>query len=348
MKINFKNLNLDDLQALTEFDKKVILFVKDWFSSTKVVRISTSGSTGAPKTLEIEKSRMRSSAKMTCDFFNLKEGSSALLCLPIDFISGKMMMVRAIERGLIMEIAEPSANPLEKLAEEVDFCAMTPLQVENSLDKIHLIKNLIIGGAQVSERLKFNIFENLKKSEVNNSIFETYGMSETLSHIALKEIYPNTAEYFTVLDGVEVSQDERGCLTIDAPKLVSKTLQTNDVVELLDKNHFKFLGRTDFVINSGGVKLFPEILENILKKELAKIGIENELVYSGVEDEILGQKLVLFVEGKEESEIVNAISNMEFEKKYHRPKEIVFLEKFPRSENGKILRKGFFKVKSKK
>ncbi len=343
MKINFKNLNLDDLQALTDFDKKVILFVKEWFSSTKVVRISTSGSTGAPKTLEIEKSRMRSSAKMTCDFFNLKEESSALLCLPIDFISGKMMMVRAIERGLIMEIAEPSANPLEKLAEEVDFCAMTPMQVENSLDKIHLIKNLIIGGAQVSERLKLKIFENLKKSEVNNRIFETYGMSESLSHIALKEIYPNAAEYFRVLDGVEISQDERGCLTIDAPKLVSERLQTNDVVKLLDKNHFKFLGRTDFVINSGGVKIFPEILENFLKKELAKIGIENELVYSGVEDEFLGQKLVLFVEGKEESEIVNAISNMEFEKKYHRPKEIVFLEKFPRSENGKILRKGFLK-----
>ena len=343
MKINFKNLNLDDLQALTDFDKKVILFVKEWFSSTKVVRISTSGSTGAPKTLEIEKSRMRSSAKMTCDFFNLKEESSALLCLPIDFISGKMMMVRAIERGLIMEIAEPSANPLEKLAEEVDFCAMTPMQVENSLDKIHLIKNLIIGGAQVSERLKLKIFENLKKSEVNNRIFETYGMSESLSHIALKEIYPNAAEYFRVLDGVEISQDERGCLTIDAQKLVSERLQTNDVVKLLDKNHFKFLGRTDFVINSGGVKIFPEILENFLKKELAKIGIENELVYSGVEDEFLGQKLVLFVEGKEESEIVNAISNMEFEKKYHRPKEIVFLEKFPRSENGKILRKGFLK-----
>ena len=343
MEINFENLNLDDLQALTEFDKKVILFVKEWFSSTKVVQISTSGSTGTPKTLEIEKSRMRISAKMTCDFFNLNEGSSALLCLPIDFISGKMMMVRAIERGLKLKIVEPSLNPLEKLTEELDFCAMTPLQVENSLDKIHLIKNLIIGGAQVSERLKFNIFENLKKSERNNRIYETYGMSETLSHIALKEIYPNAAAYFTVLDGVEISQDDRGCLIINAPKLVSETLQTNDVVELMDKNHFKFLGRTDFVINSGGVKIFPEMLENFLKKELAKTGIENEILYTGAEDEILGQKLVLFIEGEEDSDIIKSIKSLKFEKKYHRPKEIVFLEKFPRSENGKILRKGFLK-----
>lgn len=345
MEIDFKNFNINTLRPKTFFEFQVKEFLVDWFSSSKTINISTSGSTGTPKTIEVRKSQMQYSAKMTCDFFNFKEGDSACLCLPVAYISGKMMLVRAIERKMLVNILKPSSKPLIELNTNIDFCAMTPLQVENSLEKIHFIKNLIIGGAQVSENLKSKLSQTLSKTNYTGQIFETYGMSETLSHIALKEIYPNVAEYFTVLDGVDIAQDERGCLIINASNLTSETLQTNDIVELKGGKHFKFLGRTDFIINSGGVKIFPEILENFLKKEIAKVGFYCELIYTGIEDEILGQKLVLFIEGKDDLKLINAIDNVQFEQKFHRPKEIIFLEQFPRSENGKILRKGFLSKK---
>ena len=152
---------------------------------------------------------MLNSAQMTCDFLRLKEGDSALLCLPIEYISGKMMVVRSIYRKLKLLITETSLNPLQHLDKKVDFCAMTPLQVENSLDKIHLIKNLIIGGAAVSETLKQKISQTLKFSNSQTKIFETYGMSETLSHIALKQVFPNHEDWFTVFNGVDISLDQR-------------------------------------------------------------------------------------------------------------------------------------------
>jgi len=215
---------------------------------------------------------------------------------------------------------------------------MTPLQVENSLDKIHLIKNLIIGGAAVSESLKSKIFDVLDQqsqiSNVKSQIFETYGMSETLSHIALKEIYPHSNEYFSVFDGVKISVDERGCLKIFAPKLNSDVLHTNDLVEVFDDNKFKFLGRIDNVINSGGAKIFPEELEALVKKE-----IPNEVVFLGLNDEVLGQKLILVVEGFHNENLKSQISNLKFEKSFHKPKEIIFIDEIPRTPNGKVNRK---------
>ena len=146
------------------------------------------------------------------------------------------MAVRSILRKLKLIIAEPSADPLQNINEKIDFCAMTPLQVENSLDKLHLIKNLIIGGASVSETLKQKISQTLTLSNSRTQIFETYGMSETLSHIALRQIFPNQEDWFTVFEGVEISLDERNCLIIFAPKLNSEVLHTNDLVEINHKN----------------------------------------------------------------------------------------------------------------
>jgi O-succinylbenzoic acid--CoA ligase len=245
-----------------------------------------------------------------------------------------MMLVRAIERKLKIFISEPSSRPLEFLKNKTDkvcFCAMTPMQVQNSLDKIHLIKKLIIGGATVSENLKSQI------SNLKSQIFETYGMSETLSHIALKQISPILEEYFTVLNDVEITIDDRNCLKIFAPKLNPETLQTNDIIELLNEKQFKFLGRFDNVINSGGMKIFAEELENLVKKQ-----IDRDLIFLGKPDEILGEKLVLVIEGKEDENLKSQISNLKFENKFHIPKEILFLEKFPRTENGKVLRKEIF------
>ncbi len=316
-----------------EFETKVLDFVKEWFSESKTVKIQSSGSTGIPKIFEVEKIKMLNSAEMTCNFLGLNEGDVALICLPIEYISGKMMAVRSILRKLKLIIAEPSANPLQNINEKIDFCAMTPLQVENSLDKLHLIKNLIIGGASVSETLKQKISQTLTLSNSRTRIFETYGMSETLSHIALRQIFPNQEDWFTVFEGVEISLDERNCLIIFAPKLNSEVLHTNDLVEINDEKQFRFLGRLDNVINSGGAKIFPEELEKIVKQH-----IPNEVVLIGVADEKLGQKLILIIEGTESQAINQKLSAINYKKSFHKPKGIIFVNKIPRTPNGKVNR----------
>lgn len=331
MLIDFNNLNINQLSFHTEFEKKVETFLKEWLSDGAMVNVQTSGSTGVPKIFEIEKKKMINSAVMTCNFLGLKEGDTALLCLPVEYISGKMMIVRSMERHLKLFVTEPSLKPLENVEEEISFCAMTPLQVENSLDKLHLIKNLIIGGAAVSESLKNKILQMNPSS--SNRIFETYGMSETLSHIGLKQLMPLQEDYFTVFENVNISLDERACLKIYAPNVNDEMLQTNDLVEIKNDKQFKFLGRIDNVINSGGAKIFPEALEALVKKE-----IPNEAVFIGFPDESLGQKLMLIIEGDESEEVIRKISGTHFEKNFHHPKEIIFIKEIPRTPNGKVNR----------
>lgn len=336
MLIDFNNLNTNKLSFDTEFEKKVKIFLEEWFSEKTEVNVQTSGSTGVPKIFEIEKKKMINSAVMTCNFLGLKEGNAALLCLPVEYISGKMMIVRSIERKLKLKITEPSLKPVENLDEEIDFCAMTPLQVENSLEKLHLIKNLIIGGAAVSESLKSKILQmNLSPS---NRIFETYGMSETLSHIGLKQLMPEQEDYFTVFENVSISLDDRGCLKIFAPNINADELQTNDLVDIRNEKQFKFLGRIDNVINSGGAKIFPETLETLVKKELP-----NEAVFMGLPDESLGQKLILIIEGNKSDELIKTVMDIPFDKNFHKPKEIIFISEIPRTPNGKVNRMELYK-----
>ncbi|MBL1219528.1 AMP-binding protein [Chryseobacterium sp. L7] len=339
MLIDFNNLNINNLSFQTDFEHKIKNFLEEWFSDGDTVKVQTSGSTGTPKIFAIEKKKMINSAVMTCNFLGLQEGDKALLCLPVEYIAGKMMTVRSAERKLKLIVAEPSLQPLKDLNEEVDFCAMTPLQVENSLEQLYLIKNLIIGGAAVSESLKQKIFNNQRLSNTSNRIFETYGMSETLSHIALKKLMPEPEDYFTAFENVSISTDERGCLKIFAPNVNAEVLQTNDLVDIKNEKQFKFLGRIDNVINSGGVKIFPETLEVLVKKE-----IPNEAVFIGIKDESLGQKLILVVEGEKSEDITNKISAIPFDKKFHHPKEIIFTEKIPRTPNGKVNRMELHKI----
>lgn len=331
MEIDFRKFNLQNIAASDPFEAKVIDFLKEWVSDTTTVEVQTSGSTGTPKVLSVEKSKMLNSAQLTCDFLNIHAGNSALLCLPLEYISGKMMVVRAMERKMVLTVTQPSLHPLEKLNKKIDFCAMTPLQVENSLDKIQLVSKLIIGGAAVSEPLKVKITTALNSKKAATKIYETYGMSETLSHIALKEIYPEQDEYFTLFEGIEISADERGCLQIKAPKLSAETLQTNDLVELKDPQRFRFLGRVDNIINSGGVKIFPEQIEN-----LAKVKIEREIIFIGIPDSFYGQKLVAVVEGNFCENVKQQIFQLPFINSAHKPKAIIFFNKLPRTPNGKI------------
>lgn len=337
MLIDFNNLNINQLSFHSEFEKKVRNFIEEWSSDGETVKVQTSGSTGVPKIFGIEKKKMMNSAVMTCNFLGLKEGDTALLCLPVEYISGKMMVVRSMERKLKLIVNDPSLRPVENLKQEVDFCAMTPLQVENSLEKLYLIKNLIIGGAAVSESLKSKILQmNLDPS---NRIFETYGMSETLSHIALKQLMPEPEDYFTVFENVFISLNERGCLSIFAPNVNAELLVTNDLVEIKNEKQFKFLGRIDNVINSGGAKIFPEALEALVKKE-----IPNEAIFVGLPDESLGQKLILIIEGNQSDEVIQKISEVPFDKNFHKPKEIIFINKIPRTPNGKVNRLELYKL----
>ncbi|UHO38935.1 AMP-binding protein [Chryseobacterium capnotolerans] len=341
MLIDFNNLNINQLSFKSEFEKKVENFIEEWTSEGETVKVQTSGSTGVPKIFGIEKQKMINSAVMTCNFLGLKEGDTALLCLPVEYISGKMMVVRSMQRKLRLIVSEPSLRPVENLEQEVDFCAMTPLQVENSLDKLHLIRNLIIGGAAVSESLKSKILQmNLNRS---NRIFETYGMSETLSHIGLKQLMPEPEDYFTVFENVSISLDERGCLSIFAPNVNAELLVTNDLVEIKNDKQFKFLGRIDNVINSGGAKIFPEALEKLVKKE-----IPNEAIFVGLPDESLGQKLILVIEGSPSDEVIQKISEVDFDKNFHKPKEIIFIDEIPRTPNGKVSRMELYKLVSEK
>lgn len=325
------NLKISFLGVSKEFEKKLFSFIDEWFSLQDTVKVQTSGSTGAPKIFDVEKQKMINSAVMTTDFLRLKKNDTALLCLPIEYISGKMMFVRALIKEMKLMATEPSTKPLERLEETIDFCAMTPLQVEHSLHKIHLIRNLIIGGAAVSESLKKRLREQLSLTKAESRVFETYGMSETLSHIALKEIYPQEEAYFSVLGSIQISQDTRGCLRINAPLLNSEILQTNDLVALKTDKKFRFLGRADHIINSGGAKIFPEELECLVKKQ-----IDNEAVFLGLEDEVLGQKLVLIIEGERSERLISSLSRVEYTKSFHKPKEIRFVQAIPRTPNGKV------------
>ena len=309
-------------------------FLLDWLSPSKTVYVKTSGSTGQPKTLEIKKEAMVNSALATGQYFDLKPGDLALLCLSSQHIAGKMMLVRAIILGLHLDMVAPSSSPLEGIQKEYDFCAMVPLQVQNSLEPLYKIKTLIIGGAPISKLLR------AKLAEQPNDIYETYGMTETVTHIAVKKVssmeHSPKETYFKTLPSIQISKDERGCLVIDAPKIAENPIVTNDLVDIEGEHHFKWLGRHDNVINSGGVKLIPEQIE----EKLLPV-VESRFFVSGIPDEQLGEKLVLFIEGEEPSQFHSKTKIQEVKslERYEVPKQIVFIKNFAETPNGKIQRK---------
>ena len=260
------------------------------------------------------------SALATADYFKLQPGNNALLCLPARFIAGKMMLVRTFIIGLELDIL-PSSSNLEALSSEktYDFVALVPLQAQNSIDKLSQFKKIIIGGASVSSEL------SLKLQNLNNEIYETYGMTETISHIAAKRI---GSEMFSVLPNVTIASDDRDCLVVNVPFISVNTIITNDIVEIISPTTFKWKGRYDHVINSGGVKLFPEQIESKIAKHLTV-----SFFITGIPDALLGQKVILVLEGSE-FELPKSL----FEKldKYEIPKDVFFVTQFERTATAKI------------
>lgn len=311
-------------------------FLDEWSSFGDTVSGQTSGTTGIPQKVELQKKDMIASARLTNDFFGIKASSSMFLCLSPDYIAGKMMLVRAMIAGADLITVKPSSSPLVGIDIPLDFAAMVPMQVQESLshdftrERLKNIKSLIIGGAAVSSLLE----QRLAKLPIRS--YATYGMTETVSHVALRKLDGKTKEYAAIGD-VWFSQDARGCLIINAPHLSHRVFETNDVVQLIDNYHFIWLGRYDNVINSGGVKLFPEKIEQKISPF-----ISSRFFLTSQSDERLGERLVLVIEGKRwDHEKVEL-----FKKKiahvltpYECPKLILFKKHFQETYSGKIIRR---------
>ena len=308
-------------------------FLEEWNSDSPYVEVKTSGSTGEPKRMLVEKQRMRASARITCDFLGLKAGDTALLCMPLDYIAGKMMVVRAIERDLKLVVVEPSGHPLVKQGDGFTFAAMVPMQVYNSLqvpeerERLKQIKHLIIGGGAIDEAMA----EELKTFP--NHVWSTYGMTETLSHIALRRMSgPEASEWYTPFPSVSVSLNEEGCLVIDAPEVCRERLVTNDIAELsTDNQSFRILGRKDNVICSGGIKIQAEEVERMLKAHFRV-----PYLISKRPDKKFGEVVVLLTEGDVEKakKVCEAVLP-----KYQRPKVYIHVSEIPLTETKKPARR---------
>ena len=315
-----------------DYERPVGDFLMDWLSPYPYIPVKTSGSTGAPKTINLLKDHMVQSALNTGEYFQLDSRCNALLCLPAHTIAGKMMLVRALVLGWNLDIVEPSSSPLLETIKTYDFCAMVPFQLRKSIKYVDRIKILIVGGAPIPEDLKSAI------RDLDVAIYETYGMTETASHVAIRPINAkaildssNDQDLFETLPGVSISQDERGCLNIDAPKLSNSQVKTNDLVEIFSDNRFRWLGRWDNVINSGGVKLIPEVLEHKLFKVVSK-----RFVLLGLPDENLGEQLVMVVEGEDDAQLIfDKIQKLDTLHPYEKPKKVFTLIKFPETQGGK-------------
>ena len=310
-------------------------FLEEWNNPSPYVHVQTSGSTGAPKPMLVEKQRMLNSARITCDFLGLREGDTALLCMSLDYIAGKMMVVRSKERGLKLTTVEPSGHPLSTPHSPLSFAAMVPMQVYNSLqvsaekERLMQIRHLIIGGGAIDDALATAL------KTFPNHVWSTYGMTETLSHIALRRLNgPEASEWYTPFPSVKVSLNEDRCLVINAPLVCAERLVTNDIAELSSGTDpevkFRILGRKDNVICSGGIKIQIETVERQLRPHL-----QAPFLITKRPDAKFGEAVVLLTEGTvpEAQEVCERILP-----KYHQPRVYLHVDQIPLTATGKPAR----------
>ncbi|SFB46144.1 AMP-binding protein [Algoriphagus aquimarinus] len=328
-----------DSPGFPDYASAAILFCKDWHSGKESFVQQTSGSTGTPKKIEISRAQMIASAKATQTFFQTDKETSLLCCLDPSYIAGKMMLVRALVWQSTIQLIEPTSNPLLDLNVIPDFVAMVPLQVEACLQdkataqKLQKVKQLIIGGAPISSGLKNQLIAT------GIQAYQTYGMTETVSHIALAKIQPGESTY-KMLPGVEFGVDRRKALWVKSAASNNEVVQTNDLVEFIEQDSFRWLGRADFVINSGGVKLHPELLEARAEQLIHTFYPNSAFFFFGMKDEKLGEKLCLVIEHQDslinENQLLAKLK-LEMEK-YEVPKNIFVIPEFTRTSNGKVNR----------
>ena len=296
-------------------------FLKSWFDDKDYILTNTSGSTGKPKEIKLKKSDLIESSKLTARYFDLKVGDKIINCLPIKYIAGKMMLVRSLVLGLDLYVFPVSSSPISDLKNNYDLIAFTPIQLENSIPFIEKIKKVLVGGSPVQDSLKEKILNS------KSIVYETYGMTETITHIAARNLSMGEKE-FTALPGIELGKSDN-CLFIKPNHLSIEMVQTNDVVEFTNKNKFQLIGRRDFIINSGGVKLNPETIE----KKLAKY-ISADFVISSIDNSKFGEVVALVFKKNIPDNYNKAFNDLS---KYEIPKEVLVIDNFPEN-NGKINR----------
>ena len=308
-------------------------FLLLWFSESPYIPLQTSGSTGSPTLLHGDKSAMRASARLSCEIFGISEQSRVLLSLPLRYIAGKMIVVRALVSGANLLLKEPGSTPLAELTEDVDFVPLVPMQAATTLRQPDGVAQLararciLLGGGFIDSTLTREL------QQVPSRIYASYGMTETYSHIALRRVNgPERSDWYHPLPGVQIKLSPQGTLCLSAPHLGIQELITNDLAECDEEGNFRILGRSDSVINSGGIKLQAEQIEQQLT---AATGLT--LLLLPQPDPILGQCAVLLWEGKqnERQQLLSAIAELPL---YCRPRLILHTPELPRTATGKLNR----------
>lgn len=317
------------------FNQEVEQFKSAWHNASPHVSVHTSGSTGTPKTIRVLKKHMSASAQKTCRFLGLRPSDTALLCMPLQYIAGKMMVVRALVCPLRLLAVCPVGRPFALLHGSPTFAALTPFQVSQTLKNEHEtqllrgVRHLIIGGGALSPQLEETL------ARFPNNVWSTYGMTETLSHIAMRRVSGNQrSQRYTALPGVALETDEAGCLIITSPDIGVHHLVTNDIVQLSpDKTSFVVIGRRDNVVCSGGIKLQIEQLEARLQPLLPC-----PCFLTGVPDAAFGEALTLVCPASStlESQLRECCATVF--SRYEMPKHFVFLKSIPMTETGKPAR----------
>ena len=311
-----------------QLQQEVEQFINKW-QNDALFEIKSSGTTGTPQRFQFSRAQLTLSAQNSIDAFGLDAQTRALLCLPLSSIGGLMLLARALVGDFQLTIQEASARPLANLEEPIDFIALVPTQLQQSLQhdlqKLKAIKQILVGGGELNTDLQ----QACKDAELN--VWLSYGMTETLSHVALKQISPITASCFTALAGIHFSS-KNNCLVIHYPQLQPQPLYTKDLVEVLTPTSFRWLGRADHAINSGGFKIIPELLEQKLAGHF-----QNPFFTAGLPDEKWGQIVVIIFEGSIPSDYLHfdgiGLTTAEIPKKY------ACVPVFKRTSTHKIQRK---------
>ena len=339
-KLKFENLSqVSDLTGSTPFEREVIEFVRQWQSGTKNFKIKTSGSTGKAKSVLLERDKMILSAGITVKTLDLKPGMTALLCLHPQYIAGKMMIVRVLELDMDLIAITPSSNPFKELSldQQIDFAAFVPMQMSQMFeagdaDRLNKMHTIIAGGAPVSLKLEEKI------QQLSAPVYQTYGMTETCSHVALKRLNgKQKSDFYQAVGDAVFGQDHRNCLTIRGAITDGKELITNDIVKLKSESEFLWVGRYDHVINSGGYKISPESAETEIERIFSDEGIQHRFFLTGLPDEKFGQALALVVENMPDHTRLLPLLKSKLSE-YDVPKSVSNVNEFDITPTGKINR----------
>jgi O-succinylbenzoic acid--CoA ligase len=324
--------------ALTDQEAAAVEFCMHWKNGKPEFEFETSGTTGSRRRIRFSREQLQSSAELTRDALSLRQNTKALLCLDPRFIAGAMMLVRGLVVGMDIVVQSPSSNPFLTLDERIDFVALVPYQLTRALNEssatLSKVKTVIIGGAPLSEELKIRV------KQLPGRYYATYGMTETISHIALQRLNGEDAQSsFELLPGVTASVDQRGCLVIHSAHLGQEPIVTNDVVSMISPTQFKWLGRVDEVINTGGIKVHPPVVEEAAGKVLHSFQINRRYFITGLPDAALGTQVVMAIEGPplgkiQEHEFLKALSSIL--KKYELPRQLLYLEHFVETPTQKV------------